>query len=259
MENNVNDPNLKYGLNNSSEVSPETANEPLSFFNYHEFLLNEYNICENKELTKETERSTETPGNHLKIQDSAIVINHFPNPYVPRDSDEYKTTRIVRIPRQFDSGPNADFVPQFSIFTPGNEPAAIIAEDLPRFSAVGEFQGDFFGKTSATPLVPNWVSHTELKEIVTTINAMLKVALSPGQAETWLDNVLDFFTATLYSRLFTNNVRDTFYKRKIAEVESYVETVNKMLGKRNPRLRLISPVESAFLSLDFQIPKPEGT
>lgn len=257
MEHNVNDPNLKYGLNNSSDVSPETANELLFFFNYHEFLLNGYSPCGNGEVAKETEIPTETTGNHLQIQDSAIVVNHFPNPYASRDSEEYKTTRIVRIPRQFDAGPNADFVPQFSTFTPGNEPAAIKSEDMPKFSVAGEFQGELFGKTSATPLVPKWVGHAELNEIVTTINAMLKSALSPNQVETWLDNVLDFFSATLYSRVFTNNVRNTFYKRKIAEVEKYVENVNEMLGKRNGKLKMISPVESAFLSLDFQIPKPE--
>lgn len=253
---NANEPGQKYtmppsdGPPSTTEISPQENPQPLLFFNYHEFLLNEYTSC----AQNGAEPASETGAN----QKTAIVINHFPNCHAPRDSGLYRSTRVVRIPRQFDVAKFADLVPQFSTFVPGDEPAAIRGDGDHVFVAAGEFDASVFGQTSATPLVPHWVSASELTDIVTRVNAYLNRTASPLQRLTWLDNALDFFSATLYSRLFTNNVRNTHMKRTIGELEKYVDSVNNMLAKRDPRLALVSPVKSAFLSLDFQIPNPEA-
>lgn len=227
----MNDPSTKY-------VQPE----PLAFFNYHEFLVSDYAHCESSLISSD-------------FHDTSIVVNHFPNPYALRGSEHYENTRIIRIPRAFDLSENLYMVPQFSVITPGQELAAI-SSNGPGADFCGEFDGCVFGTTSSTVLVPGLLGSDELRQIVEKINSILKRATT--LKVTWMDNVLDFFSATLYSRVYCSLIRETHYKRTMAELEEYVEEVNVGLGKRCAELKLISPVESAFLSLDFQIPKPAG-
>ncbi|SGZ54905.1 CIC11C00000001727 [Sungouiella intermedia] len=259
MATTINDPSTKYSQPSSA---PEMEPLPLSYFNYHEYLVQRY------APTKDSPDSQASPHSQQSDQNSslstnvapqtALVVNHFPNPYTPRHSDLYKKTRVVRIPRQYDSVEFLYMVPQYSTFVPGDEPAAIKGERN-EFVTCGKYDSSIFGATSATPLVPNWISEEEFVEIVKDVNSRLEEAWSPQQTLTWLDNVMDFLTATLYLRLFTTNVRDTFLKRKMEDLERYVGEVNQRLKQRNEKLALISPVKSAFLSLDFQIPTPGET
>lgn len=243
---NANHPSIKYLPKQESDVGSEP--QPLSFFNYHEYLVDKYQPHNSGSPSQNQDNSP---------QKASIVVSHFPNPYALRDSELFRSTRVVRIPRRFDISEFLYLIPHFSEYAPGDEPAGIKGEGGIEFVASGEYDGTVFGATSATPLVPTWVSESELKSIVDTINKYLEEAVSPWQRATWLDNVLDFFSATLYSRFFTNNVRDTHMKRKLVELEKYVEEINStMLSKRNSVLALISPVKSGFLSLDFQIPRP---
>lgn len=229
--NEMNDPNTKY-----------TTELLLAFFNYQEYLVTDYTPCELTLISLATKSKS----------DPALVVNHFPNPYVVVDSELWRSTRIVRVPRAFDTSPYLYMVPQFSVYTPGKEPAAISSDtDV----AVGEYDGSVYGTTSATPLVPSLLSLSELLDIVEKVNAFCMEAAYPGKSSA-IDNVLDFFSATLYSRVFSL-VRETHFKRSVQKLEKYVEQLNSgFLASRSPNLRLISPVKSAFLSLDFQIPRP---
>lgn len=241
------DPSTKYS---------DVIQEPLSFFNYHEYLIDSYDSFNDNIGTQEHSgsKSSSLPSN----QAVSIVINHFPNPYTTKDSALYHTTRIVRIPRTFDTHDKLYLVPQFSMYTPGKEPAAIENNDYGS-EAVGIYDGSVFGVTSATALVPVYLSAEELRDVVGTINKLSLEATVPSFAST-LENVLDFFSGTLYSRIFGGRSQGTYTKRKIAQLEEYVDRINRdFLQKRHGLLCVISPVKSAFLSLDFQIPKPIGT
>lgn len=220
----MNDPNAKYGI---------TKPDELFFFNYHEFLA-------------KTDGSDDLP---------ALVINHFPNSFVSKYSQEYTQTRIVRIPRIYDTVSFSYLVPQFSSYTPGNEPAAITGS-----LETGEYDGFTFATTSATPLVPQWLNPDELAEIVNCINTFCHDAFSPFSPWTCLDNLAELLTGTLYSRVFNSLLMDTFVKRKLADLDRYVDSVNDtILRHKHPQLRIISPRMSGFLSLDIQIPLPSDS
>lgn len=208
-----NDPNTKY-------------QSDLEFFNYHEFLAHDY----------------EAPK-----RSGPVVVNHFPNPHVPKELLLYSSTRVIRIPRIFDSNPLSYSVPQFSTYTPGAEPAAIVATGVYDFDPVGKLDDTVFGVTSVTPLVPSYLSSEELREIVNTVNEFLEKAFSAS----WAENIIDILSATLYSKLFP-----TQCQRVLKVLDEYLGDVNARLAKVHPDLRVFSPAECAFLTLDIQIPKP---
>lgn len=180
------------------------------------------------------------------------MVNHFPNVHVPTGSELYETTRIVRIPRTYHTTDYSYMVPQFSVYTPGEEPAAVLGEPT-----LGEFDGNVFGTTSKPPLVPLLLSAKELEEIVRTVNGMLEEAFSMDSKWTWMDNVLEFLSGTVYSRVWGRFFRELFTKRKMEEVDMYIEKVNgEFLGRRDGLLRVVPLGESGLMSLDVQIPKP---
>lgn len=243
-------------MNDPSTDNSQSPRQLLSFFNYHEYLTDYYVSTNDMKSAHQDGSTMAAPDN--THHDVSLVINHFPNPYTTVHSALYHSTRIVRIPRSFVTHENLYIVPQFSTYVPGEEPAAITASGK-AFESIGMFDGTTFGVTSATPLVPMYLSSEELGEIIVNINKLSAAASLPSSIST-LENVLDLFTGTLYSRVFGGRENGTHAKRKIAELETYVETLNRdFLQKRHGLLCLISPVKSAFLSLDFQIPKPMGS
>ncbi|QRG38147.1 hypothetical protein FDK38_002542 [Candidozyma auris] len=231
----MNDPNNKY----NDKQAP-------AFFNYHEFLVPP------EAVSASTLVSQVSPSEKEQPHELSLVVNHFPNVYAPIESTLYKDTRIVRIPRAYHEKDYSYMIPQFSLYTPGEEPAAVLGEPT-----LGSFDWQVFSTVSKTPLVPSLLSASEVEDIVKRVNAFLADAFSLNSKWTWVDNMVDFFTGTLYSRVWGWLVSEPFTKRQVQKLDEYVEHVNEtFLSKRHPLLRLIAPRESGFLSLDFQIPKP---
>lgn len=179
-----------------------------------------------------------------------LVINHFPNPYVRHGGEVYQRTRIVRIPRAFDTIPYSEETPQFSLFTPGKEPAAFT--DAMDNTVYGSRDNYVFGTTSMTQLVPQWLAQLELQDIVSDINALLLKAYPPFSWTTGLRSLVDIFTFLFLTRVL--RTLSVGISNTMEEVDSYIENINDKLSKRHQDLRMISLKDSGLLSLDFQIP-----
>lgn len=224
----ANNPNSKYGQ------FPEAASsEQLLFFNYHEFLVNNY--CDVR---------SEVPVQHKQ----ALVVSHFPNNYVPTESASYRQTRIVRIPRDYATKELSYMIPQFSSYLPGTEPASLKqAED--GFTVVGKYDYSVFGSSSCPPLIPNHLSELEYKQIVGDINGYLLEAFSPYNWRVAVENFLDVATGTLYSKVFNRLIVGNTSQTKLEQLETFVEEeINqKMLKCRD--IRVISPRRSGYLSV----------
>lgn len=228
---NVNDPNTKYRRllrEHAPEHDTRAEPEAIVFFNHHEFIA---------------------PGD-------ALVVNHFPNNHAALNSATRETTRIVRIPRAYHTIRLGDIIPQFSTFPLGQEPAAIVAADQPpQFLIRGQFDGNYFGTTSITPLVPALLGFDELRDIVGHVNEHLMAAYDPYCVWNCLDNVLDFVTGTLYSKVVNKLIVATHCKRRLADLEEYILTLNVKYAAK--QIRFISPRRSALLLLDVEISQPK--
>lgn len=214
-----------------SQSAPEIpVPSPLEFFNYHEFLVSDYIPVQ------------------LSVQNkgTSIDVCHFPNNYVPRYSKTFESTRIVRIPRVFDTVDLPDLIPQFSTYRPGNEPAAISNGDQ-AFVCTGKYEDNYFGVTSVTPLVPDLLSADELLETVTKINEFLQLAFNPYSLASLFDGILFAISGGLLDQLYR-----TYSKRKLLELEHFVEhEINDNLWKHKS-IKMISPRRSAYLSVRIQ-------
>lgn len=219
----------------------ESLPKDLVFFNYHEFLIPASRQDQPTQLqTTHHAQGTAAP---------SLVATHFPNPYTTKGSDLYKRTRIVRVPRVYDLNAQLFIHPQFSTYYPGKEPAALQAKNG-HFSPQAQYLGQVFGVSSATP-ISAWIPEYEFSEIVTSVNKLLL------PSHMWLENIVDFLTASLYSLLWTKLVWRSCLEASVAAVERYLETVNARLSTRHPDLKVISPARSGLLLLDIQIPRPE--
>ncbi|RKP32084.1 hypothetical protein METBISCDRAFT_21809 [Metschnikowia bicuspidata] len=210
------------------------------FFNYHEFVAHGEPIL--------------VSGLNTRQQDAKppldLVINHFPNVYVPQGSPVYERTRIVRIPRAYDSHPDSVRIPQFSLYTPGKEPLSLVSTD--NTSAYSMHDGYMYGTTSMTPLVPLLLSEAELLEIVRNVNSLFQRVFPPMGWVSAMTSVADFLTGSLFSAVLRGLGRNG--ADALAELEEYTECVNLRFSGRHRDLKMVSLRESGFLSLDFQIP-----
>ncbi|CCE86999.1 Piso0_005525 [Millerozyma farinosa CBS 7064] len=231
----MNTPDTKYKKYDDKSTSEEDG--PLLFFNYHEFTVDDYNRMKYE---------SETEG-------KALVVTHFPNNDTTRWSDEYANTRIVRVPRIFNTSDESDIVPQFSSYILGNEPAAFTEKGkapATKFSPIGVYQGEMFGSSSRTPLVPGLISEDCFLEIIANVNRYLKDAFNPYSFWNFKDNVLDMFSGTLYSKVFCAFIRESHCKRKLDDLERYVsQEVNLKLLKDAPGVKVISPRRTGYLSV----------
>lgn len=131
--------------------------EKLLFFNYHEYSVKNYRKVD---------------CGYEDIHTQALIVTHFPNPYATKDSVLFQTTRIVRIPRTFESIGTS--IPQFSNRLPGTESAAIIDDDGPgMFTVKGEYKDQLFGTSSFSPL-SLYLSEDEFRGLVDSVNERLR-------------------------------------------------------------------------------------
>lgn len=253
--NNVNDPQNKYStphLEGSSETPLQAV--PLLFFNHHEFLVNNYSQPIPGNTSGLSSAPTKRAPTVLEYHDKALVVSHFPNTYVFKESSTYRETRVVRIPRAYENAPSMCGIPQFSLYTPGTEPASLSAEGDAGFSALGEYDNTVFGATSVPPLVPQHISADQLREVVKNVNRYLVQALDPYNAVNVVENVLDVVSGTLYTKAVNGLGAKRRSHRLLMELEEYVQGLNADLEKRGAQIRFMSLRKGGYLSLDIQVP-----
>ncbi|KAI0527980.1 Golgin subfamily A member 7/ERF4 family-domain-containing protein [Xylaria bambusicola] len=147
------------------------------------------------------------------------------NPYVPINSNEYNTTRIIRIRRDW-----------------------LIAGDL----------GPAFSNMYPEILDPAGIPEREFRRVIEKLNGSLIPIFNPYSWRNMLDGVLGVLTAWLWEDLgFTNA------KTKLNELEGWIDKWNaemeKTIGSEEGVVapKIISLRRSGYMSLDFQIPNPE--
>ncbi|OBA23988.1 hypothetical protein METBIDRAFT_10185 [Metschnikowia bicuspidata var. bicuspidata NRRL YB-4993] len=245
----MNDPLAKYAGANTAKH--------LVFFNYHEYLVSEYRPLNFAEGSPQQNLNSGEDQAHQEHR-PALVVSHFPNVYAAYGGELYGRTRIVRVPRIYDLCEELYMVPQFSAYVPGHEPAALTSEAVTEFQVCGAYGGQKFGVTSLTPLVPQWLTKNEFRDIVQTINKLLHEAATPHGKHTWLENMVDFFSGALYSTFYSKYLVASNSELKMKALDAYVESVNISLRAKHPDLQVMSLLKSAMLSLDFQIPMVAG-
>lgn len=229
----------------------------------------------------------------LQVPPKVVLMAHFPNSYYPLAHPMYRRTRIVRIPREFQA--YGDIVPQFSTSFPGFEPGAVHSRASKQRRKQEQQQGgdqtdlydsdsdDLEAEAAYMLAVPDalsrYISHERLREVVTTVNALLKSALWPysainifeqlmGYATCWMHLYVLHFWLTLVVLLVPRSVAGflpatkdgslsylaTHTGRTIHRLEQYIAKINNELAPQN--VRIVSPLRSAYLSLDIEIPSP---
>lgn len=230
------------------------------FFNYHEFAQGYYVDAESASGLKEHD------------SDHNICVTHFPNVYVAESSLEFRSTRIVRIPRRFDQTLSS---PCFSTCLPGLEPAAILSdEDEQRFVPHGYYDNDqLFGYSSVSPL-SQYLTQAEFESIMTSINEYLRVIYGTYSWCNLLGLALDIITLGVWSI-----VARRLFEEPAVRLEKFIAEMNNSPTFQDHKIKIISPRRSGYLSvciqlvycfirsilltsslilvqLDFQIPKP---
>lgn len=223
---------------NTSLASGGPSRDELLFFNYNEYSVKRYESLSNRAYKKHT---------------YPLIITHFPNPYVDPLSKEYRSTRIVRVPRVYDSVKGLRY-PQFSRVMPGFESAALIdpsepTKDLSKISKFvprGLYKNHVFGYLSVSPL-SNHLEVSHFQDIVDRVNEYLRQAYDPLSAGNIVYGTLNFLSIWLLDEVVRNRS-----KRILAELQSYIEELNNGLLKQR-RLRLISPQASGFVSVSITV------
>lgn len=217
------------------EVKTESGLEPgPQFFNYHEFTEGFYGDVGSPDILREHD------GDHN------ICITHFPNIYVPEDSDEFRSTRIVRIPRRFDFTLNT---PCFSNCLPGWEPAALnIEPEQGTFIPHGVYDnGQVFGYSSVSPL-SKYLSQSEFEKISDAVNEILGRAYAIYTWRNLLDLALTVLTLGTWHLLSRH-----LFKEPTQQLEDYVSQVNNSPMFRQQNIKIISPGRSGYLSVCVQM------
>lgn len=147
------------------------------------------------------------------------------NPYVPVDSAEYKTTRIIRVRRDW-----------------------LIAGDL----------GPAFSNMYPEILDPAGVSEQQFRRVIEKLNGSLIPIFNPYNWRNILDGILGVLSAWVWEDMGMTNV-----KTKLNELETWIEKWNtemeKTIGSEDGAIapKIISLRRTGYMSLDFQIGNPE--
>lgn len=225
----------------ATEMPEAMVGEPASihrpvFFNYHEYAERYY-----IDLLSPTQYSEHS-------EDYGLCITHFPNIYFPKGSKEFSDTRIVRIPRRFDTTLDC---PCFSTYLPGSEPAALINEtDQDKFVPHGFYDNDqVFGFSSISPL-NEFLTQSEFEEIVAPINNLLRKGSNTYSLFNIIGLLADALTLGLWDWVLAKYVvRDPMY-----EVEDYVVKLNQTSMFTERQIKIHSPRTSGYLSVCVAAP-----
>lgn len=139
------------------------------------------------------------------------------NPHVPIHSEEYETTRIIRIRRDWMI--KGDLAPTFSNLYP---------EIL-------------------DPLLPE----QEFRRIIAKVNSELIKAFDPFSLRNWIDGALGLLTGWVWEDLGAPAV-----KHRLRRLEEWLENWNREVGAKEG-VKIWSLRRTAYMSLDIQIPDPK--
>jgi hypothetical protein len=139
------------------------------------------------------------------------------NPHVPVTSDEYVTTRVIRVRR--DWMVKGDLAPTFSNLYP---------EVL-------------------DPLLPE----QEFRRVVAKVNEALITAFNPYGWRNWLDFAMGLLTGWIWDDLGMGGI-----KGHLRRLEDWLEDWNQEVGAKEG-VRIWSLRRTAYLCLDIQIPDPK--
>ncbi|CEP64701.1 Shr5p LALA0_S13e01024g [Lachancea lanzarotensis] len=215
----------------SSSLHKDAENPTLKqalFFNYHEFSVTRYaDLGEDQETEHQ--------------DDQALCITHFPNVHCALGSVRFQETRLVRIPRRFETTVD---VPAFSTQLPGQEPAALVDNaDNVNFVPRGVYQGQIYGMSSVSPL-SGLMTDAEFQEVVETVNGYLVKAYTSTAGWNLFNSFMDIFTFQLWS-----NVAVKIFQSPLVALENYVYELNTSPKFQERKLQLISPRKSGYLSV----------
>ncbi|KAL1984720.1 hypothetical protein VTN96DRAFT_8753 [Rasamsonia emersonii] len=161
------------------------------------------------------------PNNNEAAEELAWGPAHpcFPhmNPHVPISSEEYTSTRIIRIRR--DWMVKGDLAPTFSNLYP---------EIL-------------------DPLLPE----QEFRRIIAKINGELIKAFDPFSFRNWFDYAMGLLTGWLWDDLGLSGI-----KSHLRRLEEWLEKWNREVGAKEG-VRIWSLRRTAYMTLDIQIPDPK--
>ncbi|GAB7346487.1 hypothetical protein MBLNU457_5176t1 [Dothideomycetes sp. NU457] len=141
-----------------------------------------------------------------------------PNPHVSPTSALYKSTRVIRVQRDW-----------------------LVAGDL--YPALQNMYPE---------ILAEWISEREFRELIETINGMLEKAFSPLTTRAVVDGWLSVLTGSLW-----DDAGFAGSKAGVKRLEKWMDAWNKRKREENNEVRLVPLRRTGFLNLDIQIPDPE--
>lgn len=133
-----------------------------------------------------------------------------PNPHVPPGSREFESTRIIRVARDYMY--SGDLSPAYSNVYP--------------------------------EILEPFVDEDRFRQVVKTVNDGLYIAHSPWAVKNIVDGVVGMLTLWIYE-----DVVDTEAKKRIADVEEYLQDVNEELAKEGMGARFIPLRRTGYLTV----------
>ncbi|KAH8702394.1 Golgin subfamily A member 7/ERF4 family-domain-containing protein, partial [Talaromyces proteolyticus] len=139
------------------------------------------------------------------------------NPHVPLHSEEFTTTRIIRIRR--DWMVKGDLAPTFSNLYP--------------------------------EILDPLVSEQEFRRIIAKVNSELVKAFDPFSLRSWFDSAMGLVTGWVWDDLGFPGI-----KAHLRRVEDWLDKWNREVGSKE-NVRIWSLRRTAYMTLDIQIPDPK--
>ena len=139
------------------------------------------------------------------------------NPHVPTASEEYTSTRIIRIRR--DWMVKGDLAPTFSNLYP--------------------------------EILDPLLSEQEFRKIIAKINDELVHTFNPYRTRNWLDGALGLLTGWIWDDVGANNTTS-----ELRSVEDWLEKWNQEVGVKEG-VKLWALRRTGYMTLDIQIPDPK--
>lgn len=140
-----------------------------------------------------------------------------PNPHCAPDSEEAKTTRVIRVRRDWLQA--GDLYPQY---------ANIYPEIL-------------------DPLVTD----EDFRFLISNINARVKAAFDPYSTRAWLDAFMGVASGFVWDDLGLTGA-----KKGVKELERFIDGWNAEKAREGKEVRLVQLRRTGFMGLDFVVPDP---
>ncbi|KAJ5833533.1 hypothetical protein N7474_001844 [Penicillium riverlandense] len=139
------------------------------------------------------------------------------NPHVPIGSQEYLTTRVIRIRRDWMI--KGDLAPTFSNLYP--------------------------------EILDPLLSEQEFRQVIATVNEGLIKAFDPFRLRNWFDGAMGLLTGWVWDDINAPGI-----KSQLQHVETWLENWNREVGAKDG-VHIWSLRRTAYMSLDIQIPDPK--